>query len=202
MEVLQPVEDILAPMVRYLRDSELMKECAQTIPEFGINPLLGPPEWILSPEDGGLVLNPNPGELWIFRNEDGVPWAHVEGSGSSSITLAHNAAHTQDKSGSGRIFPEIMVYYHCDVSRGDELGAPIAQDGRDRCLTLHKRMKRLFDSDFINHRSWLLMGPKYDGRSALRVASMYPGRSLTIQEVPNGDGMVVGSASFEFEILI
>lgn len=206
MDELVPVEDFLAPLVRYLRGSELMQQCAQTIPEFGVNPLLGPPLVKLDPDAGGWVPNNSYGELWIFRNfqPNGAPYAHVEGSGTSAITLTSSSSFSRDIRGSGRIFPELSVHYHCDVSRDPEsdIGSPVEYDGRDRCLTLHKRVKRLFDSDFVNHKGWLQIGGREDGTGFLRVASMTPGRALTIDEVPNGDGMVVGRATFELEIML
>lgn len=186
-------EDFLKPLVRYLRSDPRLQSLQSQVPAGLTSPILGPP-----PNTSATT------PMWVFRgfNEKGAPFANVEGTGSSSITLAHTGYWGRKNRGSRLVFPEITVYYHCDVSRDLNINAPITQDARDKCLTLHKEITRLLHIIDKGVGGFLLVGADEDGTRPLKLVSSVAGRDVTIDSVPGGDGMVQGRATFEMEILL
>lgn len=197
------IEDILAPIVRYLRSSPDIQSLHTLVPPNGTNPVLGPPTTVLSEDDGPTAYRGDTG-LWIFRgfNNTGVPHVNVEGTGSCAITLVHTSPWSRRARSNSVESPEIKVFYHCDVTRDSLLGAPIAYDARDKCLTLHKAVSKALHIKDIGSDPFLMMGPRPDGSHALKVISSSSGRSLFTQESVNGDGMVEGQATFEMEVFL
>ena len=195
------VEDILAPLVRYLREDPVLQELGTLIPESGMNPVLGPPLFF---SDQGEVKPWDGSESpWIFRGtaETGAPSANVEGTGSCSITLEYGSPWRGSLNNTTLASPEIKVYYLCDATRDLASGGPIRYDARDKCLSLHKRVRKLFTLNTPPAGdTFHLLGRKYTDESALRVVSSSPGRDLFLQDIPGGDGMIQGQASFEMEV--
>ena len=196
------VEDILAPLVRYLRADPVLQQLHTIVPSGGYNPVLGPPNFTL--DSGSLKPWEGPSSLWIFRGtqETGAPSANVEGTGSCSITLEYGSPWRGSTGATTLQSPEIKVYYLCDVTRDNQVGGPIAWDARDKCISLHKRVRKLFNLNNPTSGSLHLLGAKSSGDGALKVVSSSVGRDLFIQDVVNGDGMIQGQASFELEVLI
>lgn len=194
-------EDILAPLVRYLRSDPGLQDMNSLVPDNGFNPVLGPPREVLV--EGEMVPYVGPDNLWIFRgfSQDGTVAAHVEGSGSCAITLEQAIPWSQKNQGSSLEFPTIEVYYSCDPTRDRIIGAPLAYDARDKCITLHKRVSRLLHMRSRGSGGFNLWGAKPDGSSPLRVVTSYEGRGLHITPELNGDGLVEGRATFEMEVL-
>lgn len=194
--MVQEVEDFLKPLVRYVRSDPRITELNSVIPEGTSAPILGP----LQKE--GIAPSP----LWVFRGFDniGVPFANVEGTGSSSITLAHTGNWGRKNRGNRVMYPIISVFYHCDVPRDSVINAPRSLGARDNCLTLHREMTRLFHiiSPPPSNQGFMLWGPNRNGQSSLKVISSVAGEELVIDSVPSGDGMIQGRASFELEILL
>lgn len=195
------VEDILAPIVRHLRADPILKQLQSTIPPGGVNPLLGPPTSVLR-EDRGLTDYTGDPAPWIFRSfsDTGEPYAHVEGTGSCSITLEHIQSWSRQPRGKSVFFPIIEVYYHCDPTR-DAIGHPVKYDAKDKCLTLHKRLTQIFNIRDKGVGGFLMWGPKKSGEGALRVISSVPGDDLRATPLFQGDGLIVGKASFEMEVM-
>ena len=195
------VEDILRPLVRFLRADPVLMELRTTVMEGSLNPILGPPTMV-SREDQGFVPYEGSDAPWIFRNfsNSGQPFAHVEGTGSSSITLEYNTDWTRHVRGRSHSFPTIEVYYHCDPTR-DAVGVPIRFDAKDKCLTLHKRIDRLFNIRDKGVGGFLEWGAKEDGTGALKVISSAPGDPLRTVPDYDGDGLIEGKATFEMEVL-
>lgn len=194
------IEDILAPIVRYLRADPILKDFNNLIPSDGYNPVLGPPKF--KNDDGVLVSWDGSSDLWIFRGtrENGTPMVNVEGTGSCSITIEYGTPWDTNRQGTTFSHPEIKVFYHCDPTRDREIGGPVAADARGKCLSLHKRVSKLLSLADTGSASYLEMGKRTDGTGALRVIDSSLGRDLYISDIPNGDGMVVGQASFELTV--
>ena len=188
------VEDILAPLVRYLRTSEDLQKLSTLVPEGGVNPILGPP----FVENGEPVEMQQP--LWIFRSNttNGYPPVNVEGTGSSAITLAHADEWARKNKGHTLIFPTIKVFYHCDATRESEINAPEELDGRDKCLTLHKAVCKMMHNK-KGPGGFMYWGAEGD-LPPLRVVSSYSGIDLKMDSRPELDGMVEGYATFELEV--
>ncbi len=197
------IEDILAPIVRYLRQDPVLNELHTLVPEGAVNPVLGPPMSVLAGA-GGAVPYTGSSSLWIFRgfSQTGEPYAHVEGTGSCAITLEQFSPWSPKTRGKSVEFPAIKVYYHCDVSRDGVLGAPVSYDARDKLLTLHKRVSRLLHVQNNPTGDFLNWGPKADGSGALKVVTSVEGSGLSIQPIYNGDGMVEGQATYNLELLL
>ena len=199
--MIELTEDFLAPLTRYLRADPRILELNTLVPTGGVNPVLGAPAVTLN-SSGVYVPYSGPYPLWIFRGfqQSGAPYANVEGTGTSSITLEHTGSWGGGNRGNFLQFPEITVYYHCDVTRDSVVGAPIALDARDKCLTLHKEVTRLLHLVDKGTGGYLEVGAKEDGSKPLLVVSSTKGQDISIRESPNGDGMVQGLATFELEI--
>lgn len=201
--MLEMTEDFLAPLVRYIRADQRIKDLNELVPEDGTNPVLGPPSRVLF-EDEGYIPYMGPTNLWVFRGftQKGTPFANVEGTGSSAITLEHTGYWGRRNRGTRLQFPEISVYYNCDVTRDAVIGAPIRYDALDKCQTIHKEMVRLFH--MMNHETggYHMLGPKEDSSGALKVVTSTLGRDLDTIPVSNGDGMIEGRATFELEVLL
>lgn len=197
------VEDFLAPLTRLLGANSALVGLASTIPEDGFNPVLGPPLQVLN-SVGELEPYAGPSNLWIFRNfaADGSPPAHVEGSGSCSITLSQGTPWNQKSMGSSVEFPTVDVFYHCDVTRDPEIGAPVKYDARDKCLTLHKYVTRVLHMKARGRDGFTIWGAREDGSNGLKVVTSYESMGLSIKPVLDGDGMVLGQASFDLQILL
>lgn len=196
-------EDFLAPLVRHLRADSVLQELHSLTPAGGVNPVLGPPEWVLD-RDQGYVPYKGGSSLWIFRGFDqtGEPYANVEGTGSCSITLEEGVAWARKTKGKSLSYLTLDVYYHCDPTRDEVLGAPITYDARDKCHTLHKRLSQLLHIKDKGTGGFLMWGAKEDDTSPIRLVSSFEGSPLRITPVFKGDGMVVGQASFELEVLL
>lgn len=197
------VEDFLAPLTRLLRADSNLLGLASTIPADGFNPVLGPPLQVIN-QVGELEPYTGPSNLWIFRDfaSDGSPSAPVEGSGSCAITLSHGTPWNQKSMGKGVEFPTVDIYYHCDVTRDDMIGAPVKYDARDKCLTLHKYVTKILHMRARGRDGYTLWGAREDGSNGLKVVTSYESMGLTIKPVRDGDGMVLGQASFDLQILL
>lgn len=195
-------EDFLAPLVRHLRADSTLQEFNSLVPEGGTNPILGPPTMVLL--NGEYTAYQGNNNLWIFRgfNQTGAPYANVEGTGSCAITLEHGSPWGRKIRGSVLSFVTVNVYYHCDVTRDDVIGAPVAYDARDKCISLHKQISEILHVKDKGTGGFLMWGEKDDGTGALKVVTSYAGRDLTVTPLVNGDGMVEGQATFELEILL
>lgn len=196
-------EDILAPLVRHLASTPSIQELATIVPTDGVNPVLGPPN--IDPFTQDTYLGPS--NLWIFRSskDKGEPFANVEGTGSCSITLAHHGSWARANHGNYAEFPEVTVYYHCDPTRDvgqlGSIGAPKKYDARDKCLMIHKRVRRaLHIVHNYSPTGFLDLGKRADGTGGLPAASCVAGMSLQIMEAPNSDSMLIGRATFELVI--
>lgn len=196
------LEDYLAPLVRHLRDDPVLQELHNTVPSGAVNPILGPPSVI--PDGGGFTSYKGNPSLWIFRGFDntGEPFANVEGTGSCAITLESGTPWSNKVRGKSLSFVQLQVFYHCDVSRDPVVGGPVAYDARDKCLTLHKRVSRLLHSPPKGPTGFAFLGPKADGSGALKLVDSEEGRGLTIDPIPQGDGMVEGRVIFDLSILL
>lgn len=196
-------EDFLAPMVRFLRDSPEVADFHNLIPDNGVNPVLGPPTNVLDKDEG---YKPYSGgrSLWIFRGFDsnGEPNANVEGTGSSAITLVEGPAWSRKNRGGSLSFLTLTVYYHCDVTRDEVLGSPIAYDARSKCVSLHKAVSKLLNVRHKGTGGFLNWGTNPDGSGGLKVVTSVAGSELAISPVLNGDGLVEGRATFEMEVLL
>lgn len=197
------VEDFLAPLTRHIRAATGIVELGSLVPEDGINPVLGPPSLVLNSE-GELVPYEGPSNLWVFRDfaADGSPSAHVEGSGSCAITLSQGTPWNQKAQGKTVEYPSVDVYYHCDVTRDSNIGAPLKFDARDKCLTLHKYLTRVLHMRERGKDGFSLWGAKADGSGALKVVTSYESMGLSIKPIYDGDGMVLGHATFDLQILL
>ena len=195
-------EDILAPLVRYLRADPILQELQTLVPEMGYNPVLGPPfkEHI----NGELLPYNGPSSPWIFRGfaQDGTVSANVEGTGSCAITLEQTTPWSRKIQGLSLEFVTIEVFYSCDPTRDEAIGAPLLYDARSKCLTLHKRVSRLLHMTARGKEGFTFWGARPDGTSALKVVTSYEGRGLNMTPIYNGDGMVEGRATFEMEVLL
>lgn len=195
-------EHILAPIVRYLKSDPVIQELSRTVPAGAMNPVLGPP---LKVYDNGRLINyPGDRELWVFRTEEtGNPHANVEGTGSSAISLYHSRDWSRRQKGSSKFFPEISVSYHADVDRDADTGHPTARDSAVRKIqALNQRVSRLFDATHFDWtQGWFFMGGE-DDKKPLRVIDSSPGQSLSIFHPGDGDGMAIGTMSFELEVLL
>ena len=67
------VEDILAPLVRYLRADPVLQQLHTIVPSGGYNPVLGPPNFTL--DSGSLEPWEGPSSLWILEvhKKQGLP---------------------------------------------------------------------------------------------------------------------------------
>lgn len=195
-------EHILQPLVRYLRDDPILNEMHQLVPDGMTNPVLGPPSVIA--RDGVVEDYPGSPELWIFRSDkSGNPHASVEGTGTSAISLSHIRDWSRPNKGQSIIFPEIVVTYHADVSRDIATNSPVDSDAYRKIQALHHRVNRLFDATFFDRiGGWFYMGARDDGSHPLRVTDSAPGNPLNIDDVIDGDGLAVGTASFDLTVLL
>ena len=196
-------EDLLAPLVRYIRSDINIRELNTLIPSGGTNPILGPPINIMD-SNGDSISYPGSRDLWVFRGFalDGSPSAHIEGTGSSAITLEQGSAWSPKARGKSVEYPTVEVYYHCDVTRSTDIGAPLMYDARDKCLTLHKYVSKLLHIRNGSPLGFHYLGAKPDGSNPLKVITSYEGQGLRISPVLDGDGMVEGRASFEMEVFL
>ena len=196
-------EDFLAPLVRYIRGDQGIKDLNYLVPEDGTNPVLGPPSRVLF-ENDGYVPYTGSSNLWVFRGftQQGIPFANVEGTGASAVTLEHTGYWGRRNRGTRLQFPEISVYYNCDVTRDATLAAPRGYDAVDKCQTIHKEIVRLFHMMGSTTGGFHLLGPRDDGSGALKVVSSTIGRDLVTVPIHNGDGMIEGRATFELEVLL
>lgn len=196
-------EDFLAPLVRYIRGDQGIKDLNTLVPVGGTNPVLGPPSQVLF-ENDGYVPYAGPANLWVFRGftQQGIPFANVEGTGSCAVTLEHTGYWGRRNRGTRLQFPEISIYYNCDVTRDATVGAPIRYDAVDKCNTIHKEIVRLFH--MMNHPTggFHMLGPLEDGSGALKVVSSTIGRDVDTVPIHNADGMIEGRATFELEVLL
>ena len=195
------VEDFLAPIVRYIKADARIQALRTLIPPAGSNPVLGPPITIL--REGEEIVYPGSLDPWVFRSftRTGKPHVNVEGTGSCAITLEHGTAWAPKQRLKTLEFVTIDVYYHCDPTRDNEIGGPIKYDGRDKCLTLHKEVSRLFNSATAQAGlGFMYWGAKEDGSGALKVVSSEESSGLNINPYFDGDGLVEGMASFSLEI--
>ena len=203
--MVEMTEDFLAPLVRYIRGDQGIKDLNALVPDGGVNPILGPPSLISSGStSAGYVPYTGGNHLWVFRgfSQNGIPFATVEGTGSSAITLEHTGYWGRRNRGTRLQFPEISVYYNCDVTRDATLAAPRGYDAVDKCQTIHKEIVRLFHMMGSTTGGFHLLGPRDDGSGALKVVSSTIGRDLDTIPIHNGDGMIEGRATFELEVLL
>lgn len=191
-------DDILAPLVRAVRADAGIQDLHSMVPPQGINPVLGPPTY---DADGGLY--PGDPNLWIFRNAEpnGSPWSNVEGTGSSAVVLTEGAPWSGGVQGSTVSYVTLEVTYFCDVTRDPEMGGPIAYDAKDKCVKLHRAMRRIFHRRTLDNPDYFNFGAKADGSGGVNIITSLEGRGLSIQPLRlDEDYMSVGQAAFELEV--
>lgn len=202
--MVEMVQNILAPIVRHIRQDSNMQALNTLIPPSAYNPILGPPHMVWD-MGGELVPNPVPNEvLWVFRRDDdtGVPPREVEGTGTSAITLSSVRSWSRVPIPGGVQRPELLVHYRSDVTRETVAGAPSRFDATEKIRTIHKYLTRLLTSRTgFRSGAFLLWGEDEDS-PPLRVGSCDVGEELTFLPVQDGDGMLEARATFELQIHI
>lgn len=193
-------EEFLVPLVRYLRNDVGIQVLNTMVPEYGVNPILGPPTVL--PVESSTVAYSGAFPLWVFRGfeQNGSPFVNVEGTGTSSITLEHTGYWGTPNRGTSAIFPQVTAYYHCDVTRDMSVGGPIAYDAVGKCITIHEAVKKLLHIKDKKTGGYLRVGQDENDENPINIITSVCSREVTTTPVFNGDGMIVGTATFDLEL--
>jgi len=127
---------------------------------------------------------------WVFAGDtEGRPYRVVEGTGKVCIVLFCNGPWSSPSRNHTTEFPLLRVNIYADPDR-DENSAPTKHNAEDKIDQVYKLIKPLFhDAANVVH--------KFD---IMPIISTVGGSALTLLEIPEGDGSVVGAATYEITL--
>ena len=127
---------------------------------------------------------------WVFAGDrDGNPFRAAEGTGKVSVVLFSNDHWSAPGHNHTAQFPLLRVNIFADPDR-DAGGQPTKHNAEDKAQAVYDRIRPLFH-DAANRVS------RFDD---LPIISTVEGSSLGLFGVPEGDGTVMGVATYEIAL--
>lgn len=125
---------------------------------------------------------------WAFQRTQRSPASYriVEGTGKACVVLSDRTSWAGPNPHNTARFPALLVEVFADCSRNAQ-GAVIADDADRRCKQVWDRVDKVFHDPSNEVHVWPL---------GIRVISCVRWSELSIDDVPDGDGSVRGTAYY------
>lgn len=125
---------------------------------------------------------------WIFQRTHNAPTSYriVEGTGKACIVVSDRSSWAGPNQHNTARFPALLVEVFADCSRNTK-GAVAADDADRRCKQVFNSVDPLFHDAANRDHEWPL---------GIRVISSLRWAELSIDDVPDGDGSVRGTAIY------
>lgn len=129
---------------------------------------------------------------WVFQRTRRAPatYRNVEGTGKACVVLSDRTSWAGPNQHNTARFPTLLVEVFADASR-DSQGNVVADDADRRCKQVWDGLDRIFhDAANVSH-VWPL---------GLKIFSCVRWTELSIDDVPDGDGSVRGTAYYAVQL--
>lgn len=117
---------------------------------------------------------------WIFRWR---PYVSIEGTGEASIVVSSRAGWSTANRHNTAKFPRLQIEIYADLARNNDLN-PAGRTAEDLARQVFEAVDKVLHRVDSNNIQW----GNTDGK--LRIHSSVRSQEPTVEDVPNGDGLV------------